>query len=140
MPSPILARADALMQRRRQGESGPLDDLPVLTDTVEADDNLPVLALPEIAFPDAAPTEAPLPDARDVSPLTVDSPAEPTPAKHYATELASPLEGMDIDALALELSDRIQAKLHAEIPHLIHIAIAEYMGELNARKRRNEAR
>lgn len=44
MPSPILARADALMQRRRQGETGPLDDLPVLTDTVDADDTLPVLS------------------------------------------------------------------------------------------------
>lgn len=43
MPSPILARADALMQRRRQGETGPLDDVPVLTDTVEADDEPPVL-------------------------------------------------------------------------------------------------
>jgi hypothetical protein len=44
MPSPILARADALMQRRRQGETGPLDDVPILTDTVEADESLPILA------------------------------------------------------------------------------------------------
>lgn len=43
MPSPILARADALMQRRRQGETGPLDDVPVLTDTVESEDAPPVL-------------------------------------------------------------------------------------------------
>lgn len=35
MPSPILARADALMHRRRPGESGPLDDVPVLTDIVD---------------------------------------------------------------------------------------------------------
>ena len=46
MPSPILARADALMQRRRQGETGPLDDVPVLTDTVESDDAAPLLAKP----------------------------------------------------------------------------------------------
>jgi hypothetical protein len=43
MPSPILARADALMQRRRQGETGPLDDVPVLTDTVEVDEAMPIL-------------------------------------------------------------------------------------------------
>ena len=46
MPSPILARADALMQRRRQGETGPLDDVPVLTDTVESDDAAPLFAKP----------------------------------------------------------------------------------------------
>ena len=45
MPSPILARADALMQRRRQGETGPLDDVPVLTDTVEGDDAAPLLSV-----------------------------------------------------------------------------------------------
>lgn len=44
MPSPILARADALMQRRRQGETGPLDDVPVLTDTVESDEATPLLS------------------------------------------------------------------------------------------------
>lgn len=44
MPSPILARADALMQRRRQGETGPLDDVPILTDTVEVDDGTPILS------------------------------------------------------------------------------------------------
>lgn len=43
MPSPILARADALMQRRRQGETGPLDDVPVLTDAVDQDENTPLL-------------------------------------------------------------------------------------------------
>jgi hypothetical protein len=47
MPSPILARADALMQRRRQGETGPLDDVPVLTDAIdETDADLPVLTTP----------------------------------------------------------------------------------------------
>ena len=35
MPSPILARADALMLRRRQGENAALDDVPVLTDAVD---------------------------------------------------------------------------------------------------------
>ena len=41
MPSPILARADALMQRRRQNAE--LDDVPVLTDAIDMDDDVPVL-------------------------------------------------------------------------------------------------
>lgn len=60
MPSPILARADALMQRRRQGETGPLDDLPVLTDTVEHDDSAPVLH-ERVALPGNKPAAAPDP-------------------------------------------------------------------------------
>lgn len=63
MPSPILARADALMHRRRQGESGPLDDVPVLTDTVETSHEIPVLQASkdlaqgqgESAIPDKSP-------------------------------------------------------------------------------------
>jgi hypothetical protein len=34
MPSNILARADALMQRRRQS-GGETDDVPVLTDAID---------------------------------------------------------------------------------------------------------
>ena len=41
MPSPILARADALMQRRRQHTE--VDDVPVLTDAIEDEDDIPVL-------------------------------------------------------------------------------------------------
>ena len=41
MPSPILARADALMQRRRSS-SLDSDDVPVLTDSIE-EDEFPIL-------------------------------------------------------------------------------------------------
>ena len=41
MPSPILARADALMHRKRQNDTE-FDDLPVLTDAIDEDD-IPVL-------------------------------------------------------------------------------------------------
>lgn len=40
MPSPILARADALMQRRRQPDAE-TDDVPILTDAI--DDGIPLL-------------------------------------------------------------------------------------------------
>ena len=38
MPSPILARADALMQRRRQANE--FDDVPVLTDAIDDEDDI----------------------------------------------------------------------------------------------------
>ena len=93
----IVARADALMQRRRQG-AVPLDDVPVLTDAVDHDDDLPVLS-PEIdeSQPAATPTEN--------------------------AELAARA------ALAEELAERVRAKLLAEIPHLIHVAVSELLEE-----------
>jgi glycosyltransferase A (GT-A) superfamily protein (DUF2064 family) len=42
MPSPILARADALMQRRHQNNAEQ-NDLPILTDAIDEDDDLPVI-------------------------------------------------------------------------------------------------
>ncbi len=42
MPSPILARADALMQRRHLSTPDS-EEVPVLTDAVDADDEIPVL-------------------------------------------------------------------------------------------------
>ena len=46
MPSPILARADALMQRRRQANE--FDDVPVLTDAIDDEDDIPVLIDAEV--------------------------------------------------------------------------------------------
>ena len=43
MPSPILARADALMHRKRQSDTD-FDDVPVLTDAIDDDDDIPPLA------------------------------------------------------------------------------------------------
>ncbi len=42
MPSPILARADALMQRRHLS-TAESEEVPVLTDAIDADDEIPVL-------------------------------------------------------------------------------------------------
>ena len=50
MPRPILARAAALMQRRRQG-SAETDDVPLLTDAIGNDDDIPVLLDAEPATP-----------------------------------------------------------------------------------------
>ena len=42
MPSPILARADALMQRRRANTPDG-EDVPILTDAIVEEDDFPVL-------------------------------------------------------------------------------------------------
>ena len=42
MSSHIIASADALMQRRRHGGID-VDDVPVLTDAVDADEDVPIL-------------------------------------------------------------------------------------------------
>lgn len=41
--SPVLARADALMQRRRQNAAAEFEDVPVLTEVIAPDDDVPVI-------------------------------------------------------------------------------------------------
>lgn len=41
--SPVLARADALMQRRRQNAATEFEDVPVLTEVVSLDEDVPVV-------------------------------------------------------------------------------------------------
>ena len=102
MPSPILARADALMQRRRQGEAGALDDVPILTDTVETDEALPVLQT-EVAPPSAPAATAPAATAPEGN------------------------EQQLIEAISLRIMERITA----ELPDLIDDAIREVLSEQN---------
>lgn len=96
MPSPILARADALMYRRRQGETGPLDDVPVLTDIVEDETNIP----------------------RRIDPATPSRSPEASPGT------APP---QDIAALTDLLSQRLRARIEAELPRLIAETVAEIL-------------
>lgn len=96
MPSPILARADALMQRRRQGQTGPLDDVPVLTDTVELDDAPPVLVAP-VGTPPPALARRPLePGMLDIVALELASRIE----ARIATELPALIDACVRDFLA----------------------------------------
>ena len=89
MPSAILARADALMLRHQQGSTSAHDDLPVLTDAVDIDDNIPTLE------------------------------HEPPPTSH-------PL--LQADLLKL-LAERVEERLIAKIPSLIHEALEEILAE-----------
>lgn len=113
MPSPILARADALMHRKRL-QDGDFDDVPVLTDAIS--DDIPVLTdsdLPELAVPLAARESTTLAEV-------------PTP------RAANNLDPDQLDALAVALSNRLEQRLRAELPRLIDATIADFMAEYTA--------
>jgi len=87
--SSVVARADALMQRRRQPSPTEAEDLPVLTEVIDPDADLPVLVAEAAPQPEIAKTAPPSPD----------------PAV--------------LDVLAHELARRLGERLAAEIPNLV---------------------
>ena len=111
MPSPILARADALMQRRRQHNTEG-DELPVLIDAIDEDD-IPLLLDVEVTAPATEPgwTED-LPAHQAELPPAV----EPAPP-------ALPEE------LLRELSRRVEMRLSAELPRIIEATLQEFLAE-----------
>jgi len=104
-PSPVVARADALMQRRRQViglRPVGLEDLPVLTDLAEDD-------------PDA---DLPILDDIAAGNQTLPLPAPPPPLT------AAPL--------AEDLARHLQATLTAALPDLVASALDQAMNGLAA--------
>lgn len=99
MPSPILARADALMQRRRSNAPDG-EDLPILTDAI--DDDFPVL-------------------------LDVDTPAPNLPEAEEATPAS--LDGAILDIVTHELTRRINERLAAELPGIIEATVRDFLAE-----------
>lgn len=113
MDDAILARADALMQRRRPAVADS-EDLPVLTD----------VALPGTAVP----TD----QHEDDIPILTTAVDDPPPA---ATAGMAPIPGprpLDTRALTAELAARIERRIVAELPRLIDDAIREVMAEQGA--------
>ena len=118
MPSPIIARADALMHRRRQSENE-FDDIPVLTDSIDQFDEIPVLSdtepIPEIeAVPEPSETT---PEPAAEIPL----PASP--------ETASAIDQNLRDELIHELTSRIEDRIKAVLPEIISSTIREFLIE-----------
>jgi uncharacterized membrane protein YheB (UPF0754 family) len=136
VPSPILARADALMHRKRQTEAD-IEDVPLLTDAIDDEDDIPVL----VAEAPSAPAEKPLPATTDPANsqtvatetlgaeevLTVaiaieqtqpESASAPTPS---ATELR--------EQLASELARRVEQRLAAELPRIIESTLRDFLAE-----------
>ena len=131
MPSAILARADALMQRRRQNlpES---DDVPVLTDVVETleTDEFPVLL--DIAIDEIAPPPEPFISSEPVDESTLEA-REPGAPEIPAPSIAEsddqrPQSGVR-DILAHELACRIEQRIIAELPRLIESTVKDFLAE-----------
>jgi len=131
LPSPILARADALMHRKRQNDE--FDDVPVLTDAID-DDDVPVLLDAEdtppgeVALPEEWPEEA-------AAPTVDDSPAEPfivatEPTEAAPLEAASPALDPGLrDLLVHELARRVEQRLSAELPRIIESTVRDFLAE-----------
>lgn len=122
MPSPILARADALMHRKRQNDTE-FDDLPVLTDAIDEDD-IPVLL-------DAETTEAT--EILDIEKTKFTTPSqtiveadtetlEPTPAVRMIDPALR-------DQLIRELAYRVEQRLSAELPGIIEATVHDFLAE-----------
>jgi hypothetical protein len=118
VPSPIIARADALMHRRRQSDNE-FDDIPVLTDSIDQSEEIPVLTQvvppPELDdYPE--PIETALESAADITlPASPESPS--------ATD-----SGLR-EELILELTCRIEDRIKAVLPAIISSTIREFLIE-----------
>lgn len=118
MPSPIIARADALMHRRRQTDSE-LDDVPVLTDSVDDFDDIPVLTEVE-PMPEMEAVPEPVEVAVEA---VVDTPLQ------IAPEAPSTIDPGLRDELIRELTGRIEDRIKAALPEIISSTIRDFLAE-----------
>ncbi len=119
MSSPIIARADALMHRKRQSSSE-LNDIPVLTDAVDEDDDIPLLTDidPDPVLEDAVALESESSAGEIVINEQQDAPA------------ASPLIDPGLrDQLVHELASRIEERLRAALPQIINSTVKDFLAE-----------
>lgn len=110
MPSPILARADALMQRRHLSTPDS-EEVPVLTDAIDAEEEIPVLL--DVAAPPPPASTLHLPE----------TPAAPAPEADETPAIDSEWGA----ALVEELGRRVEQRLLTEIPKIIAASIAELL-------------
>jgi len=133
LPSPILARADALMHRRRQND-GELDDVPVLTDAID-DDDIPLLLDAEAEAAPAIDVAATGEWPEDAAAAFVEKPAEsPTVAAPPAEAAPAvppspPLDPGLRDLLVHELARRVEQRLSAELPRIIESTVRDFLAE-----------
>ncbi|MBK9784537.1 MAG: hypothetical protein IPP59_10300 [Betaproteobacteria bacterium] len=118
MPSPILARADALMQRRRQANE--FDGVPVLTDAIDDEDDIPVLI-------DA---EVPMQLVEHGDDSIMESPVESNQAIPEPTVLNNAVfDSAMRETLAHELAHRVQQRITAELPRIIESTLRDFLAE-----------
>ncbi|WP_153144802.1 hypothetical protein [Dechloromonas sp. H13] len=129
MSSPILARADALMRRRRT-TSAEIDDVPLLTDALDPDDEIPLLldAEPRTSFPATPPESEPEVAAAVVPASEHASQPDLAPASEPAAA-ALAFEGEMLDIVAHELARRVSERLAAELPGIIESTVRDFLAE-----------
>ena len=108
MSTPILARADKLMRRRRS-RSADLDDVPVLVDAIDLETDIPLLvdAEPAITVPE---------------PHTKMEPAT-------APEFFPVLDQAILDMIVNELARRVHDRFAAELPAIIEGTVRDFLAE-----------
>ena len=117
MSSPIIARADALMQRRRQSDHE-FDDIPVLTDSIDQFDDIPVLTDIE-----------PMPE-NETQPESGTEAFDPTTeaAQTWPDEVSADDHAMR-EQVINELAGRIEDRIKAVLPEIISSTIREFLAE-----------
>ena len=119
MSSPIIARADALMHRKRQSSSE-LNDIPVLTDAVDEDDDIPLLT--DIDSDPVLEDAVALESESSAGEIVIDE-QQDAPA-------ASPLIDPGLrDQLVHELASRIEERLRAALPQIINSTVKDFLAE-----------
>ena len=113
MPSPIFARADALIQRLRPA-STEVDDVPVLIDAIDLENDIPVLL--DVDLPVAKPQA-------HVQPETM-----PEPVAKFT------VDDEMLDDIARELARRVHHRLAAELPNIIEATIRDFLDEPDMRE------
>jgi len=138
MPSPILARADALMQRRRQHADN--DDVPVLTDAVEltppdSDDDIPLLLDVEPAEPLHTQPDTTGSDAASLPPepaalFVAETPlAEPVETAVPCVDANSQPVAAATEDIVREIARRVEQRLATELPKIIEATVCDFLAE-----------
>ena len=127
MPSPILARADALMHRKRQSDTD-FDDVPVLTDAID-DDDIPLLLEMDDQQQGSAQQSEPPTKQASIEPETNDEVSIELPLADVPPLATRALDAELHDQLARELARRIEQRITAELPRLIESALRDFLAE-----------
>ena len=129
MTSPIIARADALMQRSRR-PAGDDDEIPLLTDAIDdEEDELPLL-IDAATDEDGASQLAARTQIPESSP-----PAEPPEQLASTTDapVSDPLPTLDPvfrDLLAGEVAARVEKRIGELLPGIVNETVCEVLTEL----------
>lgn len=132
MTSPIIARADALMQRNRR-PAGDDEDIPLLTDAIdEEEDGLPVLidvAADDVEDAPAAPLSTPAPSPPATPHEYVASPAL-AEARVAEPEPRPAIDPVFRDLLAGEVAARVERRIGELLPAIVNETVCEVLTEL----------